>query len=198
MEEGQVGLEFLIIFSSLMVLLAALTLPLYQEARDKARKFSVLAETRETAGKIAAAINAVYGAGPGARTQTEVWFPKEVVGIQIGGYGNLDVDGLVASDGEIRKNGRADVRILLDFDGDGKWDNKLGSTVVVDTLLPSRWWENGEERGGRWVRENGVHVEENFFLLPGMRTKHKLTFTFVYDPFHTYPRRILLLDEVMG
>ncbi|MEM3171307.1 MAG: hypothetical protein QXL58_02905 [Candidatus Hadarchaeales archaeon] len=198
MEEGQVGLEFLIIFSSLMVLLAALTLPLYQEARDKARKFSVLAETRETAGKIAAAINAVYGAGPGARTQTEVWFPKEVIGIQIGGYGNLDVDGLVASDGEIRKNGRADVRILLDFDGDGKWDNKLGSTVVVDTLLPSRWWENGEERGGRWVRENGVHVEENFFLLPGMRTKHKLTFTFVYDPFHTYPRRILLLDEVMG
>lgn len=192
------GLEFLIIFSSLMVLLAALTLPLYQEARDKARKFSVLAETRETAGKIAAAINAVYGAGPGARTQTEVWFPKEVIGIQIGGYGNLDVDGLVASDGEIRKNGRADVRILLDFDGDGKWDNKLGSTVVVDTLLPSRWWENGEERGGRWVRENGVHVEENFFLLPGMRTKHKLTFTFVYDPFHTYPRRILLLDEVMG
>lgn len=192
------GLEFLIIFSSLMVLLAALTLPLYQEARDKARKFSVLAETRETAGKIAAAINAVYGAGAGARTQTEVWFPKEVVGIQIGGYGNLDVDGLVASDGEIRKNGRADVRILLDFDGDGKWDNKLGSTVVVDTLLPSRWWENGEERGGRWVRENGVHVEENFFLLPGMRTKHKLTFTFVYDPFHTYPRRILLLDEVMG
>jgi len=194
-----VGLEFLIVFSSLMVLLAALTLPLHREAKDEARKFSALAEARESAGKIAAAINAVYGAGPGARSQTEVWFPKEVVGIQVGGYGNLDVDGLMASDGEIRKNGRADVRILLDFDGDGRWDNRLGSTVVVDTLLPSRWWENGEERGERWVREKGVHVEDqNFILQPGTRTRHRLTFTFVYDPFHTYPRRITLSDEVVG
>lgn len=192
------GLEFLIILSSLMVLLASFTLPLYQEARTEAKRFSVLAETRETAGKISAAVNAVYGAGPGARIQMEVWFPKEVVGIQIGGYDNLNVDGLVVLDGKIERNGRADVRILLDFDGDGKWDNKLGSTVVVDTLLPSRWWENGEERGERWVRENGVHVEENFSLFPGVRTRHRLTFTFVYDPFHTYPRRILLSDEVMG
>ncbi|MEM2977918.1 MAG: hypothetical protein QXM46_01360 [Candidatus Hadarchaeales archaeon] len=197
--EGQVGLEFLVILSGLLVLLASLTLPLYREARGGAQEASCLAEARETAGKIAAAVNAVYGGGPGARLQIEVWLPKEVVGVYVGGYDNLEVDGILASDGEIQRNGRADVRILLDFDGDGKWDNRLNSTVVVDTLLPSRWWENGEERGEGWVRENGVHVEDqNFVLQPGTRTKHQLTFAFVYDPFHTYPRRITLSDEVVG
>ncbi len=196
--KGQVGLEFLVILSGLMVLLVAFTLPLYQEAKGGAQKASCLAEARETAVKIAAAVNAVYGAGPGAKTQVEVWFPKEAVGIRVGGYDRLEADGILTSDGEIQRNGRADVIILLDLDGDGEWDNRLNSTVLVNTLLPSRWCENGEEREERWVRENGVHVEENFLLQPGTRTKHLLTFTFVYDPFHTYPRRITLSDEVVG
>jgi len=195
---GQVGLEFLLILSSLAILLAAFTLPFYLETKEGARVASSLAEAREAAGRIAAAVNAVYAAGPGASQEVLVWLPRGVVGISVGGYDNLEVDGITTPDGEIPRDGRADVRILLDLDGDGKWDNRMGSTVLVGTLLPSRWWENGEERGDRWVRENGVHVEENFLLSPGSRTLHRLTFRFVYDPFHLYPRRITLSDEVMG
>jgi hypothetical protein len=196
--DGQVGLEFLLILSSLMILLAAFTLPLYLEAKEGARGASSLAEARDAAGRIAAAVNAVYAGGPGASQEVLVWLPRGVVGLSVGGYDHLEVDGVTARDGEVARDGRADVRILLDLDGDGRWDNRMSSTALVGTLLPSRWWENGEERGDRWVRENGVHVEENFLLSPGSRTLHRLTFRFVYDPFHPYPRRITLSDEVVG
>jgi hypothetical protein len=195
---GQVGLEFLLILSSLMILLGAFTLPLYLEAKEGAREASSLAEAREAAGRMAAAVNAVYAGGPGACQEVLVWLPRGVVRLSVGGYDNLEVDGITTLDGETPRDGRADVRILLDLDGDGEWDNRRSSTVLVGTLLPSRWWENGEERGERWVRENGVHVEENFLLSPGSRTLHRLTFRFVYDPFHPYPRRITLSDEVLG
>jgi hypothetical protein len=196
--DGQVGLEFLLILSSLMILLAAFTLPLYLGAKEGAREASSLAEARDAAGRIAAAVNAVYAGGPGASQEVLVWLPRGVVGLSVGGYDHLEVDGVTARDGEVARDGRADVRILLDLDGDGRWDNRMSSTALVGTLLPSRWWENGEERGDRWVRENGVHVEENFLLSPGSRTLHRLTFRFVYDPFHPYPRRITLSDEVVG
>ena len=192
------GLEFLLILSSLMILLAAFTLPLYLEAKEGARGASSLAEAGDAAGRIAAAVNAVYAGGPGASQEVLVWLPRGVVGLSVGGYDNLEVDGVTARDEEVARDGRADVRILLDLDGDGRWDNRMSSTALVGTLLPSRWWENGEERGDRWVRENGVHVEENFLLSPGSRTLHRLTFRFVYDPFHPYPRRITLSDEVVG
>ncbi|TDA30067.1 MAG: hypothetical protein DSO04_06505, partial [Hadesarchaea archaeon] len=103
--DGQVGLEFLLILSSLMILLAAFTLPLYLEAKEGAREASSLAEARDAAGRIAAAVNAVYAGGPGASQEVLVWLPRGVVGLSVGGYDHLEVDGVTARDGEVARDG---------------------------------------------------------------------------------------------
>ena len=95
------------------------------------------------------------------------------------------------------------VEYRWDYDGDGNWDNNRESVVIVDTILPSRWDENAAEHDEDWIRENSVHVEDgNLKVGPGYgtivsRTLHRTTLTYYYNPTNTYPRRILVLDEIV-
>ncbi|MFN4133838.1 MAG: hypothetical protein ACK4GQ_05675, partial [Candidatus Hadarchaeales archaeon] len=133
--KGQLSIEFMVVFTGMLLIVASVTYPLYNQAKGEAEKLTALADAREAAIALANALNLVYAGGPGSRQTVEYWLPKGVVGFSV----NPFVDGLEAQDGSISRNGRVDVKILFDFDGDGVWDNTLDSTVVVETLLVSAW-----------------------------------------------------------
>jgi hypothetical protein len=197
-------MEFMIVFTGLLIVVATVTLPLYNRTQVDAEKLTALAEAREAANAIAAAVNMVYAGGPGSKVTIEYWLPKNVLQVKIGGYEELEIDGIQTSDATINANGRADIQIKMDFSGKGIWDNRRETVVLIDTALPSRWEENGNSRSNDWIRENGVHVEENnlragtAYGTPSMRTLHRTTFTYRYDPAPLYKRRILISDEITG
>jgi hypothetical protein len=138
-----------------------------------------LSEAREAANALANALNSLYAGGPGSKQTVEYWFPEGAVEV----YAHPDGDGIESSDGIVPPNGRMDVQVLLDFDGDGTWDNTRNSVVLVDTLLPSRWYENGDERENAWVRENGITIQDyEISLDSAFRTHHRTTLEYQYQP----------------
>lgn len=166
---GQLSIEFMIVFTGMLLIVASVTYPLYNRSRADAEKLAALLDSREAATVLANAINSVYAGGPGAKQTVEYWLPKGVVGISA----NPSVD--------ISRKGRMDVVIELDFNGDWVWDNTTDSTIVTPTLLPSQWHENGDERDDNWMRENAITVhDENFKLDPRVRTKHRTTLEYSY------------------
>ena len=195
-------MEFMIVFTGLLVVVAAVTLPMYNRSRADAEKLTTLAEAREAANSLANAVNTVYAGGPGSRLTIEYWLSKNVLGVKIGGYENLNVDGIQTTDEAVPANGRADIQVKMDFDGNGIWDNRRETVVLIDTVLPSRWEDNGSGRSNNWIRENCVHVEENNLKFGtgygtlSIRTLHRTTFTYYYDHLHLYPRIILISDEI--
>ncbi|MDI6643338.1 MAG: class III signal peptide-containing protein [Candidatus Hodarchaeaceae archaeon] len=200
---GQLSIEFMIVLTGLLIIVAVTTMPLYDKARADAEKVTKLADAREAANTLANAVNTLYASGPGAKQVIEYWLPKGVVAIYIGGYENLNVDGVDTTDENVSRNGRADVQIWLDLNGDGALDNKREAVVIVDTLLPSRWYENGDARAENWIKENCLHVEDKNLKVGSAhgtlikRTLHRTTLTYCYNPGHMYPRRIVVSDEII-
>jgi hypothetical protein len=173
-------------------------MPIYNQARADAEKVSKLADAREAAYTLANAINTIYASGPGSKLVIEYWLPRGVVALHAGGYENVDVDGINTTGNDVPRNGRADVQVWFDFDGDGEWDNKRDAVVLIDMLLPSRWDENGNEREEDWVKENSIHVEDkNFRLDLAHRTRHRVTLEYRYQSTYVYPRRIIIFDQII-
>ena len=115
---GQLSVEFIVVISGLLIILAAVTIPMYNQARADAEKVSKLADAREAANTLANAINTVYATGVGSRQTVEYWLPPGVVSVSF-------IDGA---------ENRADVRIELNLESD--------NLVQVSTILPSRGDEN--------------------------------------------------------
>ncbi len=115
---GQLSIEFIVIMSGMLIIIAAITMPIYNQARADAERVSKLADAREAANTLANAINMVYSAGVGSRQTVEYWLPSGVISISF-------VNG--ARD-------RVDVKIELDLESD--------NLVQVNTILPSRSDEN--------------------------------------------------------
>ncbi len=183
-------------------MIATVTMPIYNQARFDAEKLSKLAEAREAANSLATALNTLYASGPGSRLTIEYSLPQGVAAVYLGGYEELEVDGLVTTDESVPVNGHADIQIWLDLNGDGTWDNTRESVVILNTILPSRWNENATARGVSWVIENCVHVEDinldvgAAYGTLSQRTNHRTTLTYYYDHGHEYSRRIVVLDEI--
>jgi len=169
----------MIIFVGLLIIVGGITYPLHSTSRVKAEQLVTLAEARSSGVIVANAIQNLYTSGIGSKQTVEYWLPKGVAEFRI----NPGSDGIAASDASVLPNGRMDVGILLDFDGDGVWDNERDTTVLIETLLPSQWYDNGDSRDNAWVRENAVQIhDENFKLNPLYRCKHRTTFEFYYGP----------------
>ncbi|MGB9521224.1 MAG: hypothetical protein ACPL6F_00570 [Anaerolineales bacterium] len=185
-----------------MMMAATIIIPMCNQAITDADKLSKISEAKRAASELAAGLNRVYAMGPGSSLTVEYSLPDRVLTTCLGGYENLDADGIVTADETVPINGCADIQILMDLNGDGMWDNLRDSVVIVDTILPSRWNEDGTERGEEWVKENCVHVEEqNLKIGPehntlSKRTFHQTTFIYCYDPSNQYPHRIVVLDEI--
>lgn len=194
---GQSSTEFLIVISCLLMVLGSVSIPLYNRSRDDAQRLVDTSDAREAATTLANALNTIYADGIGSRQTVEYWLPRGVVAFRACGYENVDVDGVDTNDTDVPVNSRADVQVLFDFDGNGVWDNKRESVVIVDTILPSRWDENGNERGSGWVRENCVHVEDkNLKFNPNSRTRHRVTLEYK-NIGGVYPRCITVSDVVV-
>jgi hypothetical protein len=200
--KGQLSIEFLAVLAAFLIVAATIAMPMYLQASADADRLSKISEAKKAATIMANVLNNVYAMGPGSRLTVEYYLPPGVLAIRLGGYDELDVDGIVTTNETLPINGRADIQILMDLNGDGMWDNTIESSVIVDTILPSRWNEDGSERGDDWVRENCVHVEENKLKVgPGYgtlsaKTFHQTTFSYCYDPKGEYLRRIVVSDEI--
>ena len=173
--KGQLSVEFLIVFVGMMMIVATVTYPLYDKARADAEKMTKLSDAREAANTLANALNALYAAGPGSRQTVEYWLPKGTVGV----YMAVNRDGIETTDENVDNNGRLDVQILLDLDGDDNWDNKREAVALVDTILPSRWDEDGNDRGELWENENAVQVQDIGVCDPDYRTHHRTTLEYI-------------------
>jgi len=101
-----------------MIILAVVTMPMYNQARADAEKTSKLADAREAANTLVNAINTVYATGVGSRQTVEYWLPPGVISVSF-------VDGA---------ENRVDFKIGLDFESD--------NPVQISTILPSRDDEN--------------------------------------------------------
>ena len=200
--KGQLSLEFIIVLTGLLLVVATVTMPVYDQSRSDAEKVTKLSEAREAANILAGALNNLYAGGPGSRVAVEYSLPPGVVSVLMCGYDQVEVDGLLTIDETVPINGRADVQIWLDFNGDGLWDGEREAVVIVDTILPSRWYADATERGGDWVEENCVHVEENGLKVGSVhgtlsgRTIHNTVLEYLSTHSHQYRRRIVVLDEI--
>lgn len=112
---GQLGVEFVIIISGLLVILAVVTMPMYNQARTDAEKVSKLADAHEAANTLVNAINLVYAAGVGSQQTVEYWLPPGVVSVSF-------VDGT---------ENRVDIKIELDQESD--------NVMQVSTILSSTY-----------------------------------------------------------
>jgi uncharacterized protein (UPF0333 family) len=185
--KGQLSLEFMIVFVGLLLVVGSITYALYDEARADADRLNKLAEAREAAAALANALNSLYAGGPGSKQTIDYWLPEGVVEI----YAHVDGDGVTTADWNVSSNGRIDVQVLLDFDGNGEWDNTRSSTVVVDTLLPSRWYENGDRRDNGWVIENCIGIQDWTLQFDSTcRTRHRVTLEYKFEP-------VLAADELL-
>jgi uncharacterized protein (UPF0333 family) len=175
--KGQLSLEFMIVFVGMMIIVGVVSYSLYDDARADADRLNKLSEAREAANALANALNSLYAGGPGSKQTIEYWLPEGVVMV----YANSGEDGVNTTDEDVSSDGRMDVQILFDFDGDDNWDNTRNSVVLVDTLLPSDRYENGESRDDNWVKENAVHIQDGKFILNRLaRTHHRTTLEYVY------------------
>lgn len=177
--KGQLSMEFMIVFVGMLMIAASVTYPLYDDARAGADKLNKLLEGRNAAAKLANALNVLYAGGPGSKQTVEYSLPKGVVNI----YVHMDMDGVTTTDGSISKNGRTDIHVQFDFDGDSKWDNTLDSLVLFDTILPSRWYENGDEIDDNWLIENGMGIQDwSLSIDSAHRTYHRVTLDYRFEP----------------
>jgi len=196
-KSGQFSVEFMIIIAFLLIALATITIPMYDRARADAQRASDLADARGTASILANALNIVYADGAGSKQTIGYWLPKGVVVV----YADTDIDGLDTDNNGIPdnppRNGRLDVQIWFDLNGDNL--PELGNreaVVLVETILPSKWDENGNLRQG-WENQCPKVEDENLRINPTHRTLHQVTITYTYRASYAQPRRITIVDNII-
>ncbi len=113
---GQLSIEFIIVLSGLLLIIATVTMPMYNSARADAEKISKLADAREAANTLVNATNTVYAAGVGSRQTIEYWLPQGVVSVSfVSGTENcLDV----RIELNLESDNAVQVSTLLSEDGD--------------------------------------------------------------------------------
>lgn len=112
---GQLSVEFIIVLTGLVIVVATITMPMYNQARSDAEKVTKLLEAREAANTLANALNTLYASGPGSKLTIEYSLPQGVVTVYMGGYDKLEADGVLTTDETVPINGRADIQIWLDL-----------------------------------------------------------------------------------
>jgi len=90
---GQLSIEFIIVLSGLLLIIATVSMPMCNSARADAEKISKLADAREAANTLVNAANTVYAAGVGSKQTIEYWLPQGValVSFVSGTENHLDV-----------------------------------------------------------------------------------------------------------
>ncbi len=137
---GQISIEFILIFSALLMLLAGTSMNLYQRGRTDLEEGAQLADARRAATLLVNALNSVYSEGIGARQTVEYWAPAAGFGWE-------------------NKNGRWALRMDLEFD-----------TLVFPSLLPAENFlqggiENSVQRSlhrttFRYAGPDNLHVSD--------------------------------------
>jgi len=107
----------MVVFTAMLLIIATVTMPLYESSRADAEKILKLADTREAANAIVNTLNTVYAGGVGSKQTVEYWLPNDVLSISfVSGAEN-----------------RVDVKIGLNLKSD--------NVIQVSTILPN-WGEN--------------------------------------------------------
>jgi hypothetical protein len=195
-KSGQFSVEFIIIIAFLVIALATITIPMYTRARGDAQNSSDLADAREAASTLANALNTVYADGVGSRQTIEYWLPKGVAAV----YADADIDGVDTDNDGIpdnpQRNGHLDVQVWFDLNGDNlpEFGNRE-AVVLVETILPSKWDENGNTVQN-WENRVPYIEDENLRTDPNHRTLHQITLTYTYTRSSSQPRRITIVDNV--
>ncbi|HID60373.1 MAG TPA: hypothetical protein EYP46_00760 [Hadesarchaea archaeon] len=116
--KGQLSIEFMVVLTGLLLIVATVTVPLYDQARADAEKITELADAGGAANTIANALNTVYAGGVGSKQTVEYMLPDDVISISfVSGAEN-----------------RLDIEIRLNFETD--------NAIRVGTILPNRTDEN--------------------------------------------------------
>jgi len=196
-KSGQFSVEFMIVIAFLLIGLATITLPMYNRSSADAQRASDLSDAREAASTLANALNTVYADGVGSKQTIEYWLPKGVAAV----YADVDIDGVDTDNDSISdnppRNGHLDVQIWFDLNGDNKPDSgNREAVVLVETIMPSKWNENGVLRQN-WENECPKVEDENFKLNSTHRTLHRVTITYTYRPGYSQPRRIAIIDNII-
>lgn len=196
-KSGQFSVEFMVVIAFLLVVLATISIPMYDQARADAQGASDLADAREAASTLVNALNTAYAGGADSKQTVEYWLPEDVAAV----YADADIDGVdTDNDGtpdDPPRNGRLDVQIWFDLDGDNNPD--LGdreAVVLVETILPSKWDENGNLRQD-WESRCPEVEDENFMIDLTHRTLHQVTMSYTYNADYARPRRIALVDNII-
>lgn len=196
-KSGQFSVEFMIIIAFLLIALATISLPMYNRARADAQRASDLADAREAASALANAFNTIYADGVGSKQTIEYWLPRGVAVV----YADADIDGVDTDNNGTPdnppRNGRLDVQIWFDLNGDNI--PELGNreaVVVVETILPSKWDENGNPRQD-WENQCPKVEDENLRISLTGRTLHQVTITYTYSAGYAQPRRIAIVDNTI-
>ncbi len=84
MNRGQFSIEFIVVFGALVMIVAATTIPLYQNSRESVGKIKNMTLAKEAANKISQSINSVYIEGPGAQRTINYTLPSGIENIKIG------------------------------------------------------------------------------------------------------------------
>ena len=196
-KSGQFSVEFMIVITFLLIALATISMPMYNRARADAQRASDLADAREAASALANALNTVYAGSVGSKQTIKYWLPRGVAAV----YADADIDGVDTDNNGIPdnppRNGRLDVQIWFDLNGDNI--PELGNreaVVVVETILPSRWDENGNPKQD-WENQCPKIEDENLRVDITRRTLHQVTITYVYSAGYAQPRRIAIVDNII-
>lgn len=188
---GQFSAEFMIVLACLFTVLGLVSIPMYNSASDDATKLVNLSDARDAATKLANAVNTVYACGVGAKQTVDYWLPKGVVAVYI--HENVDDNGTPASPSH---DGRMEVQVWFDLNDDGLPDNTdRDAVVVVETILPSRWFENGDNRSS-WENVCPYVGQENFQTGQYSRMHHRTTVSYEYSA-SGRPRIIVIKDNVI-
>jgi len=196
-KSGQFSVEFMIIIAFLLIALATISLPMYNRARADAQRASDLADAREAASALANAFNTIYADGVGSKQTIEYWLPRGVAVV----YADADIDGVDTDNNGTPdnppRNSRLDVQIWFDLNGDNI--PELGNreaVIVVETILPSKWDENGNPRQD-WENQCPKVEDENLRISLTGRTLHQVTLTYTYSAGYAQPRRIAIVDNTI-
>ena len=101
---GQLSIEFMIVLTGLLLIVATVTMPLYEQARADATRMNELTSAKEAINDIANALNTVYAGGVGSRQTIEYWLPNDVISISFveGDENRLDVEMKLNSENAMR------------------------------------------------------------------------------------------------
>lgn len=128
-KSGQFSIEFIVVWGVLLLVVATVTLPLYESSSDDAQEMTDLSQARKAANKIASALNTVYSGGVGSKQTVKYSLP--------GGVRQIRVDENVDGTDDVPRDNRMDVQIVMNWEGN--------NIVLINTLLPSQYIDDWQE-----------------------------------------------------